>query len=191
MEGNAKIGQAVCDSNVDTNDVSIEWKPGRIIVTVASDAVYLSSNEITSPEDEELMILEDDDDAADELEQLADDDTTTATVAEGAVDLTQLARAINAALEDTMIAETHEIEVTTPGATEELQGEIMWKAYRGFDVIAVYENPKTNKVQTLEGRLVERNDDHTILNMKGRMRKLLNDKLQSVKLPKAKREKGS
>jgi len=114
-------------------------------------------------------------------------------VPEGAVDVTTLARAINSALDDDgvglAIAEAHEIEVTTPGASDELSG-IMWEAYKGFDVIAQHKDPKKDKIKTIEGRLVERNDEFTVLNIKGRMKKLKNQDVISVKLPKAKIEKG-
>jgi hypothetical protein len=43
-------------------------------------------------------------------------------------------------------------------------------------------------LQTIEGRLVERNEEYTILNLKGRMKKLPNEQVRSVKLPKAKKE---
>jgi len=107
------------------------------------------------------------------------------------VDMTALARAINAALDDDgtglAIAEAHEIVVTTPGASDELSG-IMFESYKGFDVIVEHQDPK-KKTKRIEGRLVERNDEFTIINIKGRMKKLKNQDVMSVKLPKAKKEK--
>jgi hypothetical protein len=121
--------------------------------------------------------------------ETADDPTTTtAAVVGGGVDIAALARAINQAFSGSVLAELYEIEVTTPGATSDELSGIMWQSYRGFDVIATYTHPKTNKLQTLEGRLVERTADHTILNLKGRLKKLDNDTVQSVKLPPAKKE---
>ena len=88
------------------------------------------------------------------------------------------------------IAVHHEIEVTTPGASDELEG-IMFEAYKGFTVTVETLDPKKkDKVKIIEGNLVERTDDFTILNVKGRRRKLKNQIVLSVKLPKAKREKG-
>ena len=88
------------------------------------------------------------------------------------------------------IAENYEIEVTTPGASDELYG-IMFESYKGFDVICRYEDPKAKKgAKEIQGRLVERNDQVTIINMKGRMKKIKNDLVVFVKLPKAKKEKG-
>jgi hypothetical protein len=124
------------------------------------------------------------------------------------VDITVLARAINIALatyvdpnteEDdnivettnlgTWIAETHEIEVTTPGSPDELSG-IMWDVYRGFDVLCDHIDPKTKQPKTFEGKLKERTSEFTVLTIKGRIKKLKNRDLLSVRLPKAKKEKG-
>ena len=61
---------------------------------------------------------------------------------------------------------------------------------KGFDVICQQEDPKTKKVKQVEGRLVERNNEFTIINVKGRVKKMKNSTVLSVKLPKAKKEKG-
>ena len=109
------------------------------------------------------------------------------------VDVGELARAINAALDKDsvgfIIAEKHEIEVTTPGAPDELSG-IMWQVYQGFDVICQHQDPKTKNIKTIEGRLHDRTEEFTVINIKGRMKKLKNIDVLSVKLPKAKKEKG-
>jgi ribosome maturation factor RimP len=208
-------------------DLSIEWKPGRIIVTVLGN-VYVS-NDMDDVDDEEEIELEqdeamgddgdaegfyddeggeflgDDGDDEEEEEDLFEEEeeedsvgllssSLTSTSAGQDVDVSQLAKAINAALDDggtgLAIAETHEIEVTTPGASDELTSAIMFEAYRGFEVICQFMDPKTKKTKTIDGRLVERNDEFTVVNIKGRMKKLKNDMVVSVKLPKAKKEKG-
>jgi hypothetical protein len=66
----------------------------------------------------------------------------------------------------------------------------MFEAYRGFPVMLTYRDAKTNKTKTVEGKLVERTDEYTQINVKGRMRKFKNQVVESVKLPKAKKEKG-
>ena len=122
------------------------------------------------------------------------EEESAVTDATTGVDLTSLARAINEAFNDGgvgfAIAENHEIEVTTPGSPEELQGRVMFEAYKGFDVICQQEDTKTKKVKQIEGKLVERNQEFTVLNIKGRMKKMKNSTVLSVKLPKAKKEKG-
>jgi ribosome maturation factor RimP len=228
------------DSDVD-NNLSIEWKAGRIIVTVRSENVILSADDEEKDgsedyddddddelyEDDEIMEIDDemtsmmdldrteeDYDEEEEEEEEDHDDTndnnssssdssgssspsssssTTSTIS---VDVTQLAKAINSALDDDgvgrLIAETHGVEVTTPGASNEIVGPIMYNAYKGFEVVCTFLDPKTKKQKTIDdGRLVERNDDFTVLSIKGRMKKIKNDNVISVRLPKAKKEKGA
>jgi hypothetical protein len=187
-------------------DLKIEWKEGRIIVSV------LGSVFVSTPSDEEDGEEEDEEEATTTTDTTTDTDTDTTTDTTTTdtadtdtdtitvtthpttgVDVTRLAKAINVALDDDgvgfAIAEVHEIEVTTPGASEELSG-IMFESYKGFDVICRQEDSKTKKIKTVEGKLVERNDEFTVINIKGRMQKLKNDTVVSVKLPKAKKEKG-
>eukprot|EP00956_Cyclotella_meneghiniana_P025461 scaffold53208_cov37-Cyclotella_meneghiniana.AAC.4 len=89
-----------------------------------------------------------------------------------------------------------------------------FKCTQGFDVIVDHwevktKNKKTTKISLdmnggnddddvqkkrvkTEGKLVERDMEKnvTIINVKGRNRKIKNDLIESVELPKAKREKG-
>jgi ribosome maturation factor RimP len=201
--------------------LTIEWKPGKIIVTVRVEA-YASTitdvneadeaDNLLSEDEEETETYDDEDEDGDyqdtgtvseEEEDDYDDDEEEEAEIGGppaapprGVDLTQLARSINAGLDDGedgigyAIAETHEIEVTTPGASDELTGDIMFRAYKGFDVICQQRDNKTKKIKTVEGRLVERNEEFIIINIKGRIKKMKNDTVVSVRLPKAKKEKG-
>eukprot|EP00551_Chaetoceros_affinis_P002070 CAMPEP_0203634944 /NCGR_PEP_ID=MMETSP0088-20131115/1792_1 /ASSEMBLY_ACC=CAM_ASM_001087 /TAXON_ID=426623 /ORGANISM="Chaetoceros affinis, Strain CCMP159" /LENGTH=279 /DNA_ID=CAMNT_0050488657 /DNA_START=231 /DNA_END=1070 /DNA_ORIENTATION=+ len=174
-------------------DIDIQWKSGKIIVTI-KDAVLkgnsLDDDEIDNDGD---MGLDGNNFILDDLDDDDGDDDTT----DNKADVVSIARAINYALgeegEGSMaynIVVHHEIEVTTPGATDELQG-IMFESYKGFNVIVETFDPKKKdgKVKIVEGNLVERTDDFTILNCKGQRRKLKNQNVLSVKLPKAKREK--
>jgi len=162
--GNELIFQAGKSCGATEDQLSVAWKGGKVTVTISGDA-FLS------------FVSDDDDD----------------TLANG-VDVVVLARAINAELDDneigTRIAETHEIEVTTPGGKDEITG-VMWDVYHGFDVIAKFFDPKKKEEKTIEGRLHERTDETTVINVKGRMKKIKNENLLSVKLPKAKKEKGT
>eukprot|EP00956_Cyclotella_meneghiniana_P025777 scaffold54458_cov36-Cyclotella_meneghiniana.AAC.2 len=115
------------------------------------------------------------------------------------------------------IAELHEIEVTTPEFHNVLRGRL-FQVYKGFDVIVDHWEVKNQKKKTkgtsdmnggnnddddddddvqkkrvkTEGKLVERDMEKnvTIINVKGRNKKIKNDLIESVELPKAKREKG-
>jgi hypothetical protein len=189
--------------------LQIEWKAGSIIVTVLGNS-YVSSTDdddgngnIESDEEEEQEFDEEgdneelDDDQEEKDKDLDDEDMEGKQSQElpvRGVDVTQLAKAINLILDDggmgLAIAEVHEIQVTTPGSSDELEG-IMFTAYKGFDVIVQFMDSKTKKLKTVDGRLVERNQDFTVINIKGRMKNLKNINVLSVKLPKAKKEKGA
>jgi len=193
------------------DSVGIEWRGDRIIVTLHGEDIYLSAIDV---DDHAVEMVDDDDDDDDEEEDDDDDftvdggitsldggdDDSDDTVPEDWIDVTTVARAINAALDCTeigrAIAETHSIEVTTPGvASDEIRGDRMFAAYKGFDVTVSYDDPKKKDKKkkittttTIQGRLVERTEDHVVINVKGRMTKLVRENVVSVKLPKAKYE---
>ena len=176
--GDQLIRQA-CSTIAPDLQIDTDWKRGHIVVTLKGTEVFMSS----PLEDGESLVSDD----------TEDDTEETIATTPGAVDVTTIARAINAALDchdvGQAIATEYSIEVTTPGASDELEGDRMFSAYQGFDVICVYDDPKKKKQRTVEGRLVERNEQHLILNIKGRISKLNRENVLSVKLPKAKREK--
>lgn len=68
----------------------------------------------------------------------------------------------------------------------------MFEAYKGFEVmVETTETNKKGKKKIKEGLLVEKNDEFTILNQKGRISKIKNEKIECIRLPKAKTEKGA
>lgn len=67
----------------------------------------------------------------------------------------------------------------------------MFESYKGFEVICRYKEPKKMEVTEISGRLQDRTDETTVINIKGRMKKIKNESIESLKLPKAKKEKGS
>jgi hypothetical protein len=81
-------------------ELDIEWKAGRIVVTVLG-SVYVSSPDEPSAEEEG--------ESGNETREVS------------GVDIAQLAKAINFAMSEdeigNAIAETHEFEVTTPGVS--------------------------------------------------------------------------
>lgn len=129
--GNQRILDAARLVGANAEQLQIEWKGDRIIVTISGD-VYCSDP------------LEDD--LVEEEEELP----------QSGVDLTALARAINVALDDQgvglAIAEAHSIEVTTPGASDELSG-IMFESYKGFDVLCATLTPRPKSKRSLKGDL--------------------------------------
>lgn len=192
------------NNNLKEEDIDIQWKPGRIIVTIKNSILKGGDND---DEEDDVEIEYDDDDDGFYLEDVedgdADDDEEEDSKEEGndddiQADIVTIARAINYAFGEEgegsiayAIAANHEIEVTTPGAPDELEG-IMFESYKGFNVIVETIDPKKKdgKIKIVEGNLIERNKEFTVLNCKGRRSNLKNQNVLSVKLPKAKREKG-
>ena len=128
------------------------------------------------------------------------------------VDVTKVARTINEYLSrdgegslGDRIAQIHEIEVTTPEFDNVLRGERMFQVYKGFEVIVEHweekekkgnntsEGESTRKKVVTDGKLVGRDmeKNRTTINVKGRNKNIKNELIESVKLPKAKREKGA
>ncbi|VEU36520.1 unnamed protein product [Pseudo-nitzschia multistriata] len=177
-----------CGMNFDEengNRLEIEWKAGTIIVSVHGEVSLREVSEDGEYADEEGTPCED------EEEEIVD----TNNEMDEKFSLTLLARTINRILDDDgtglLIAEAHSIEVTTPGVSDVLvPGTPQFEAFMGFEVIVEFMDSKKKKVKTIEGRLYDYNDDQTVINIKGRMKKLKNEAVMSVRLPKAKKEKG-
>mmetsp|Transcript_38130 Transcript_38130/g.46520 ORF Transcript_38130/g.46520 Transcript_38130/m.46520 type:complete len:286 (+) Transcript_38130:248-1105(+) len=195
LKGDEVIKGAAVSVGAREEDIGIEWKNGRIIVTVTGEA-YVSAGageeeeEETDYDDEEYFEEEEEE----EVEEEGEEDVVGA-------DVTSITRAINQAFakirdeegESSIgwnIATNYEIEVTTPGFDGVFRTDVMFLAYRGFDVIVEYFDKKKGKKTAVEGKLVERDEEKTTINVKGRMRKIKNEIIDCVKLPKAKREKG-
>jgi len=194
LEGERIIQKAAVEAGASLEQIKIRWNAGRIIVTVDGGYAHVKPRGDDDIGDEEFgdMNFAGDgggDEGLMEESRLPDKD-------EGA-NVISIARKINGAFAEEgeesigfRIAVHHSVEVTTPGASDELDG-VMFEAYKGFDVIVEMIDTKTKKKKIIEGKLVERNGDTTIINQKGRLRKIKNYNVQSVKLPKAKREKGA
>ena len=217
-QGTDIIRKAAVEAGAQPDNVEIDWKGGKIIVTVSGELVKLGSpasmEELDDEEiAEELDLYFDADEleenGADEAEIFGDvdigdyeEDELEEAKEEEEDDepsITGIARAINRALAELgegsigdIIAQTHSIEVTTPGASDVIEGDIMFEAYKGFEVmVETTETNKKGKKKIKEGLLVEKNDEFTILNQKGRISKIKNEKIECIRLPKAKTEKGA
>jgi hypothetical protein len=195
-EGERIIIDAATKAGALPEQIDIQWKPGRIIITLSGE---VKLNAIDDDDDVEIEYEDDiDENELSSFEEEFDLGNDDPSVDEGSPDIVTIARAINLALgeggEDSIgysIAEHHEIEVTSPGNAEELQG-IMFESYKGFDVILEeFDKKDSEKFKILECKFVERTDDKTIINVKGRLRKIKNELVKSIRLPKAKKEKGA
>lgn len=197
-EGERIIMEAAVNAGAKEEMVKIDWKSGRIVVTLDGSA-YIPADDY---EELEFDIDDGQDHSSFDCENYADgdDDERQDPVEhfeeEKGLDVVAIAKAINAAFDEEgegsvghNIVVHHEIEVTTPGTTDELSG-MMFESYRGFDVIVDTVDAKTGKHKSVEGKLVEKDDDFLRINERGRMRKFRIEMVESVKLPKAKKEKG-
>mmetsp|Transcript_12970 Transcript_12970/g.18966 ORF Transcript_12970/g.18966 Transcript_12970/m.18966 type:complete len:270 (-) Transcript_12970:453-1262(-) len=198
IQGEEIIKKAAMEAGASPDQITISWKPTRVIVTVSGtqDKELVLSAIDDEDDDDDNVILDEEDDYDDDVLEEQEQGDDPKEEKEG-LDITSIARAINAALDGEegslgwQIAFNHEIEVTTPGISDILEGSVMFEAYRGFDVIMQGVDPKKpGKKKVLEGKLVERDDKFTKVNVKGRVVKMKNEDVEFVKLPKAKREKG-
>jgi hypothetical protein len=206
-EGERIIKKGAVKAGAKAEMINIAWKSGRVVVTVDGSAYiqgdFEREDDVNLDLDDEFLDYEDygnDEfvgELGDESDELGEYENEVPEEAEGGVDVVAIARAINAAFDEEgegsvgyNVAVHHEIEVTTPGATDELYG-IMFEAYKGFDVILETHDAKTGKLKKVEGKLVEKDDEFIRINQKGRMRKFKHELVKSVKLPKAKKEKGA
>jgi len=195
-QGEKIIVQAAVGCGVKEDEIEIQWKPGKIVVTLLCES-FLQAN---TDEDDDADLEYDEEIQDSALEEFDNDfaGNDSDEVEEGKASVVEVARAINFALGEmgegsvaNNIAVHHELEITTPGASDELYG-IMFESYKGFDVFVETIDPKSdgNVNVVVQGKLVERNEKQTIVNVKGRLRKIKNELVLSVKLPKAKKEKG-
>ena len=220
VQGTEIIRNAAIEAGVQPDNIDVDWKGDQIIVTISGELVKLGGPSLEGLDEEDLAEELDMYFDADELDEIAADeagvfgdvdigdyvqDELEGDGDEGDDDddeepsITGIARAINRALAELgegsigdIIAQTHSIEVTTPGASDVLQGDVMFEAYKGFEVrVETTETNKKGKKKVKEGLLVERTDEHTVINQKGRISKIKNEKVECVRLPKAKKEKGA
>jgi ribosome maturation factor RimP len=154
---------------------------------VDADKVPLFMNEETR-NDMANMITEEEQERNEELEKPLDLDTMVIDTAA----LSTVAKAILDALEtveeELQILERHELILTSPGASDVLETQRQFNAYRGFDVIVETVDPFESN-RTLKGKLVDRNAMDLVINKKGRMVTVPLNFVKCVRLPAAKREK--
>lgn len=110
-----------------------------------------------------------------------------------AEDCAAASRAVVDALEEhedrLRVLARHDLEVTSPGASDVLTMQSEFDAFKGYDVAAKTANPiHPDETRTVEGKLVERTIDTLVINVKGRMVKLPWHLVEEVKLPPAKKE---
>ena len=160
----------------------------HIPLEAADPDVGLYMNEETRP-DVVLRYAEEELERYEEQEKPINLDTITLDSAA----ISTIAHAILEALEEReeelQILSRHELILTSPGASDVLDTQRQFDAYRGFDVIVETQDPFDSN-RTLKGKLVDRNSMDLIINKKGRMVTIPLNFVKCVRLPPAKREKG-
>jgi ribosome maturation factor RimP len=187
------LSEVLDDDDDDDDDEMDEMENSKDTEFLVGDAATDDDDDDNSSDDGV-----ENDNLDDTLMDVADSSTTgstTATNVENGIDMVLLTRAIQAALDSdpvvgAVIASRFGLQVTTPGASDVLTTSAMFRAYAGFEVIVSHQDAKTKSLKTIVGRLVERNETFLVLNIKGRVKKLKTSDVVSVRLPKAKKEKG-
>ena len=80
-----------------------------------------------------------------------------------------------------LINEAYVLEVSSPGISSELNSEKDFITFQGFPIEVVYLNEKGSEAH-LQGRLQERSQDNLHLNIKGRIKQIPREKINSVRL---------
>lgn len=93
------------------------------------------------------------------------------------------------AQEETEALPPYLLEVSSPGVSSTLQSEADFTAFKGFPV-TVELSAEWKKKTRFEGTLMGRDDEHVIINLKGRVTKIPRELVTSVSLPKAQTEAG-
>ena len=110
-----------------------------------------------------------------------------------AEDCAAASRAVVEALEEhedrLRVLARHDLEVTSPGASDLITTQAAFEAFKGFDVTVRTLNPiEGGEERIIEGRLQERTTTDVVINVKGRMVKIPWHLVGEVRLPPAKSE---
>ncbi|MFL0781680.1 MAG: ribosome maturation factor RimP [Prochlorococcus sp.] len=80
-----------------------------------------------------------------------------------------------------MLNESYVLEISSPGIGEQLQSDRDFKTFKGFPVEVHYREFNDGE-RSQSGSLVERNQEHLQINIKGRLRSFPLDNVISVRL---------
>jgi ribosome maturation factor RimP len=103
----------------------------------------------------------------------------------GLDDCERMSRALEPTLDETdLIPYAYVLEVSSPGAERQLQGDREFIAFKGFMVTVSTTVPHDNK-NSWTGHLVSRDDTHVALSIKGRIAKIPRELIDRVELAQA------
>ena len=97
-------------------------------------------------------------------------------------DCARFSHPMSEALESSeLINEAYVLEISSPGIGEQLLNDRDFKTFRGFPIQIVTRNESQAEIST-EGLLLERSNDHVLINIKGRIKEIPRDDVISVRL---------
>lgn len=80
-----------------------------------------------------------------------------------------------------LLTDSYVLEISSPGIGDLVQSDRDFQTFRGFPVDVLI-NDGDGPPQTLSGSLLDRNDDHLEINIKGRIKKIPRSSVSSVRL---------
>lgn len=81
-----------------------------------------------------------------------------------------------------LIEEPYVLEISSPGVSEELNDDRDFRSFRGFPVCVQTLDAASGAESSREGLLLERNDSHVLLNVRGRTVRLPRSEVIAVRL---------
>ncbi|NUN65112.1 ribosome maturation factor RimP [Pseudanabaena biceps] len=103
----------------------------------------------------------------------------------GLDDCEKMSRALEPSLDEAnLIPHAYVLEISSPGADRQIQGDREFIAFKGFMVNVVANQPHDGK-QSWIGHLVSRSETHITISIKGRIVNIPRDVVERVELAKA------
>jgi len=102
----------------------------------------------------------------------------------GLEDCERMSRALEPTLDEIdLIPHAYVLEISSPGAERQLQGDREFVAFRGF-MVNVSTNPPYDGKQIWSGHLISRNETHVTISIKGRINNIPRELVERVELTK-------
>ncbi|MFM7600069.1 MAG: ribosome maturation factor RimP [Pseudanabaena sp.] len=102
----------------------------------------------------------------------------------GLEDCERMSRALEPTLDEIdLIPHAYVLEISSPGAERQLQGDREFVAFRGF-MVNVSTNPPHDGKQIWSGHLISRNETHVTISIKGRINNIPRELVERVELTK-------
>lgn len=80
-----------------------------------------------------------------------------------------------------LLTEAYVLEISSPGIGDQLQSDRDFQTFRSYPVEVLYRDDE-GREQRQQGSLLERNDDHVQVNVRGRIKRISRPSVISVQL---------